>query len=85
MTNLPLTEHSAEDPELDVRPIPHKIRHGAVHGVVDALAPGASFVLLAPHNPLPLLSEIAAKHGDAVSVTYLDETPKAWRLRITRE
>lgn len=76
------TEHDAPLPELDVRVIPHAIRHAAIHGVVDSLQPGAAFVLVAPHNPLPLLAEIQQRHGDAIQVTYLQEGPEDWRLKL---
>lgn len=51
-------ESDTELPELDVRTIPHAIRHGAVIGAFAQLQPGASMVLIAPHNPLPLLSQL---------------------------
>lgn len=92
MTELPISEktacgcgeHDAPLPELDVRVIPHAIRHAAIHGVVDSLRTGAAFVLLAPHNPLPLLAEIQQRHGDDIQVTYLQEGPEDWRLRVER-
>ncbi|RRD49506.1 DUF2249 domain-containing protein [Arachnia propionica] len=89
MNELPISEksscgcgHDAELPELDVRAIPHAIRHAAIHGVVDSLRPGAAFILVAPHNPLPLLAEIQQRHGETIRVTYLEEGPEAWRLRL---
>ncbi|MBC1362613.1 DUF2249 domain-containing protein, partial [Listeria welshimeri] len=38
-------ESDTELPELDVRTIPHAIRHGAVIGAFAQLQPGASMVL----------------------------------------
>ncbi|MDO5083666.1 DUF2249 domain-containing protein [Arachnia propionica] len=92
MNELPITEksscgcgeHDAALPELDVRVIPHAIRHAAIHGVVNSLQTGAAFVLIAPHNPLPLLAEIQQGHGDAIRVTYLEEGPQSWRLKLER-
>ena len=40
-------------PELDVRPIPHSIRHATVLGALESLQPGAGLALVAPHDPLP--------------------------------
>jgi uncharacterized protein (DUF2249 family) len=70
-------------PELDVRVIPHAIRHATVIGAWSAIPDGGSLVLVAPHDPKPLLAQLAAGHGP-VTVTYLDEGPDAWRLRLTR-
>ena len=76
--------HDAEAPVLDVRPIPHAIRHATVFGAFDAIAPGQALVLIAPHNPLPLLAQIDERENGAISVSYLDEGPEAWRLKLTR-
>ncbi len=70
-------------PELDVRAIPHAIRHATVFGAWSAIAPGGSLVLVAPHDPKPLLAQLAER-GDPVSVTYLDRGPEAWRLQLTK-
>ncbi|WP_103061933.1 DUF2249 domain-containing protein [Actinomyces qiguomingii] len=43
---------------LDVRPIPHRLRHPAVLGAVSSLRVGEGFDLLAPHVPTPLLAQI---------------------------
>ena len=40
--------------------------------------------LVAPHDPKPLLAQIADREAGAVTVRYLDEGPDAWRLRLTR-
>lgn len=71
-------------PELDARIIPHAVRHAAIHGVVDTLQSGASFVLIAPHDPVPLLNQISDRHGDAISVEYVERGPEAWKLKFTR-
>lgn len=93
MTELTLTEstsscgcggHDEALPELDARTIPHAIRHAAIHGVVDSLRPGAAFVLVAPHDPKPLLAQIADHHGDAVAVSYVQQGPEAWKLKLER-
>lgn len=71
-------------PELDVRNVPHAIRHATVFGAFDAVRPGASLVLVAPHNPLPLLHQLSERAGGGLEVRYLDEGPEAWRLLLTR-
>ncbi len=97
-TTFPLTQvtgHSAgptgacgcgeavgDAPELDVRAIPHAIRHATVFGAWSVIPQGGSLVLVAPHDPKPLLAQLADL--GPITVTYLDEGPDAWRLRITR-
>ena len=76
-------ESSTGAPELDVRAIPHAIRHATVFGAWSAIPAGGSLVIVAPHDPKPLLAQIADRE-DPITVTYLDEGPDAWRLRITR-
>ena len=76
-------ESDTELPELDVRTIPHAIRHGAVIGAFAQLQPGASMVLIAPHNPLPLLSQL--EQIGSVGVEYLVEGPDEWHLKLTKQ
>lgn len=74
----------AGEPVLDVREIPHAIRHATVFGALGAITPGNSLVLVAPHDPKPLLAQIADREGGAIEVTYLVEGPESWALRLTR-
>ena len=60
-------EQDTAAPELDARQIPHAIRHGAILGSLGQLQPGASLVLVAPHNPLPLLAQIDQAWPDGFS------------------
>lgn len=46
---------------------------------------GKAMVLVAPHNPLPLLKQLSGIEGDALEVSYLDEGPDVWRLRLGRK
>lgn len=77
-------EADEELPELDVRAVPHAIRHATVFGAFDSLRPGASLVLVAPHDPQPLLRQLAERSAGALSVDYLQRGPEAWRLKLTR-
>ena len=76
-------DHSAEAPRLDARLIPHAIRHGAVLGALGQLGPGQAMVLVAPHDPQPLLRPIAERFDD-VTVTYLVRGPEEWQLLLGR-
>ena len=71
-------------PELDARAIPHAVRHGAIFGALGQLRPGSAMVLIAPHDPLPLLKQLQDREGDAIGVEYLQRGPEDWRLKMTR-
>jgi uncharacterized protein (DUF2249 family) len=71
-------------PVLDVRSVPHAIRHATVFGAFDAVPEGGSLLLVAPHDPLPLLRQLSARAGGALAVDYEERGPDAWRLRLTR-
>lgn len=72
-------------PELDVRPIPHAIRHATVFGALQGLQPQKAMVLLAHHNPVPLLRQIEQMFSGGIEITYLTEGPEVWRLRMYRK
>lgn len=71
-------------PELDARAIPHAIRHGAVLGALSQLRPGKALVLVAPHDPLPLLAQVERTYPETFEVSYRERGPEAWRLQLTR-
>lgn len=71
-------------PELDVRAVPHAIRHATVFGALESLRPGAGLVLVAPHDPLPLLAQVDQRWPGGFSVSYGQRGPEAWRLSLVR-
>ncbi len=71
-------------PELDARAVPHAIRHATVFGALDSVSVGDGLVLLAPHDPLPLLAQVEDRYDGAFSYEYLDRGPDAWRVALTR-
>ena len=73
-----------ETPVLNVHLIPHSIRHATVLGAVAAIPPGTSIVLIAPHDPVPLLAEIEQGRPGAFAVGYDLRGPDAWHVRLTR-
>lgn len=77
-------EQHTDEPVLDVREVPHSIRHATVFGAFDAVAIGASMVLVAPHDPVPLLRQLVDRTSGRISFDYLERGPEAWRLRLTR-
>jgi uncharacterized protein (DUF2249 family) len=73
-----------EMPELDARAIPHAVRHAAIKGALASLQPGAGMVLVAPHDPVPLLGQIEAEHPGTYDVSYVQRGPEAWKLAFVR-
>lgn len=71
-------------PALDAREIPHAIRHSTIFGALGGLREGQQLDLIAPHDPLPLLAQIAEREGDALTHEYVERGPEAWTLRFTR-
>ena len=72
------------DPVLDARTIPHAIRHGAIFGALDSIGVGGAMVLIAPHDPLPLLDQARSRYPEGLTVEYLQSGPDAWHLRLAR-
>lgn len=76
-------EDEGAEPELDVRSVPHALRHATVFGALDAVPAGNAIVLVAPHDPLPLLRQIERRSPGRFAVEYLQRGPEAWRLRLS--
>jgi len=73
-----------ELPELDARTVTHAIRHATIFGALDSVRSGGGLVLVAPHDPLPLLRQLEGREPGAFAVDYLERGPEAWRLRFIR-
>jgi len=71
-------------PELDARAVPHAIRHATIFGALDSVQPGAGMILVAPHDPVPLLAQIEQRSPGMFEVDYLERGPEAWRLTFVR-
>lgn len=71
-------------PEFDARPVAHAIRHATVFGALDAVPAGSALVLVAPHEPVPLLAQLQRRQPDVFSIEYLQRGPDVWRLLLTR-
>ena len=71
-------------PELDARSIPHAIRHATIFGALETVQPGGGLVLVAPHDPLPLLAQIQDRWAGVFTVEYLERGPQDWRLSLVR-
>lgn len=71
-------------PELDVRVIPHAVRHSMIFGALDALKPDGGLVLIADHDPVPLLMQLEQRAPGAFRIDYLERGPAEFRLEVTR-
>ncbi|MFF0224007.1 DUF2249 domain-containing protein [Streptomyces sp. NPDC004629] len=71
-------------PELDLRSVPHALRHGTAFGALDTVPAGRAMVLIAPHDPLPLLAQMEQRTPGLFAVEYLQRGPEAWRLSLSR-
>lgn len=77
-------ESDAGDPVLDVREVPHSIRHATVFGAFDAVPAGGALVLVAHHDPIPLLEQLDYLASGRLEVHYEQRGPEAWRLRLIK-
>jgi uncharacterized protein (DUF2249 family)/iron-sulfur cluster repair protein YtfE (RIC family) len=71
-------------PELDARAVPPSIRVAAIFGALDSIGSGSGLVLVAPHDPLPLLMQLEERSPGLFSIDYLERGPETWRLRFIR-
>lgn len=70
------------NPELDVRVIPHAIRHATIFGALDAVAPGAGLEIVADHDPIPLLNQVQQRTPGRFDITYLERGPVDFRVQF---
>jgi uncharacterized protein (DUF2249 family) len=68
----------SRDVELDARVVPHAIRHATIFGALEGLGAGKALVLVAPHDPLPLLAQLEQRSPGTFEVSYLERGPVAW-------
>ena len=59
----------------DARGVAKRFRHAAIFGALDSLQPGETMRFCNDHDPLPLLSQIAARFGANVSIAYVQRNP----------
>lgn len=71
-------------PVFDVRTVPHSIRHATVFGALESIPVGGALILVAPHDPLPLLAQIQDRLPDRFEISYLSRGPEDWRLQFVR-
>lgn len=69
---------------VDLRPMIPPERHATVFAALEALAPGATFVLINDHAPIPLLQRIKQNWPDRFNAEFLADGPEVWQVAITR-
>ncbi|WP_245933636.1 DUF2249 domain-containing protein [Arthrobacter livingstonensis] len=70
--------------ELDTRVIPHAIRHATIFGALEGLDAGRGILLVANHNPLPLLAQLEQRSAGKFAVDYVENGPDTWKLSMVR-
>ena len=68
---------------LDVRAIAPRERHPLIFNAFEALAPGASLLLINDHDPRPLYYQLQAEYPGEVDWTYAESGPEVWQVAIT--
>lgn len=81
---MPDTTPATEPVIVDLRPMIPPERHATVFAALDALAPGATFVLINDHAPIPLLRRIEETWPETFAVEFLRDGPEVWQVAITR-
>ena len=61
----------------DARGIAKRFRHAAIFGALDALQPGETMRFVNDHDPLPLLTQLLQRYGDALDIQYRQRQPGA--------
>lgn len=69
---------------VDATLIPHAQRHATIFRLLAGTSVDESLILVAPHDPLPLLAQLEEREPGAFSVQYEIRGPERWRLRLTR-
>src|SRR4051812_23789287 len=69
---------------LNVTLLEPRLKHPSVFKQLDALHPGAAFILLNDHDPKPLYYQMVLERGNVFTWTYLEEGPQWWRVLIQK-
>jgi uncharacterized protein (DUF2249 family) len=68
----------------DARGVAKRFRHAAIFGALDALNPGETMRFVNDHDPLPLLEQLSARYGEAVTIRYVKREPGAIAIDFIR-
>lgn len=70
-------------PVIDGREIPHEIRLQKILSKLAELAPGASLILIAPHDPEKLLRKLLIELPGRLNWGPVEKGPEVWRWHFT--
>ncbi|HZV19785.1 MAG TPA: DUF2249 domain-containing protein [Sphingobium sp.] len=73
---------STQTAVVDVRSLVPAQRHAKIFELVNALEPGAAFILVNDHDPKPLYYQLDAEYPGQFSWTYVESGPTVWRVEI---
>lgn len=59
----------------DARGVAKRFRHAAIFGALDSLQPGETMRFCNDHDPIPLLHQLNARYGTAVTIEYVQREP----------
>lgn len=78
--------HTAPDAiyGFDARGVAKRFRHAAIFGALDSLESGETMRFVNDHDPIPLLHQLQARYGDAVSIVYQQREPGAIVIDFVR-
>jgi uncharacterized protein (DUF2249 family) len=64
---------------------PHTECHQIVIAGLDAVEPGAAALLIADHDPKPVLYQYEAERGYALDWEYEQQGPEVWKILVTKK
>lgn len=79
------TAEPGTTPSIDVRTIARAERHPRIFGMVGALEPGDTFVVISDHDPRPLHYQLEMAFPGELSWDYLEQGPEVWRVEVGRK
>jgi uncharacterized protein (DUF2249 family) len=71
--------------EIDFRNLSPAQRHTKAFKIIGDLRAGESFVLVNDRDPMPLYSQIQARHPGEFSWAYLEQGPPIWKMEIAKQ
>jgi uncharacterized protein (DUF2249 family) len=70
---------------LNIQSIIPQNRHPLVFAVFESTLPGASFVLVNNHDPMPLQRQLSQMYPGTFAWNYLEQGPQVWRVEVRKE
>ena len=74
---------AVREDELVIHSLPKVVRHALLFAAMDNLPLGASLIVVAPHQPVPLFNYLQESESH-YRVETIETGPVDWRYRVTR-